>query len=165
MKIVRLLRHLLAPDWTVRLAFPAGSMRRIEQAIATSERRHGGQVRFAVETALDPLVILRDMSARERAIEVFSALRVWDTEHNNGVLIYLLLADRDVEIVADRGIASRVPKEGWEAICWEMEELLRGRDFERAVITGIGAVGAHLAQHFPPQGPASNELPDKPAIL
>lgn len=165
MKIARLLRHLLAPDWTVRLAFPAGSMRRIGDAIAASERRHGGQIRFAVETALDPLSILRDVGARERAIEVFSALRVWDTEHNNGVLIYLLLADRDVEIVADRGISARVPKQGWEAICWEMEALLRNRDFERAVVAGIGAVGAHLAQHYPPEGASANELADKPAIL
>jgi len=165
MKIARLLRHLLAPDWSVRLAFPAASMRRIEDAIAASERRHGGEIRFAIEAALDPLSIMRGVTARERAVDVFSALRVWDTELNNGVLIYLLLADRDVEIVADRGIAAKVPKQSWEAVCWEMEVLLRNRDFERAIITGISAVGAHLAQHYPPRSESANELPDRPAVL
>lgn len=163
--IARLLRHLLAPDWTVRLAFPAASLQRIQQAIAESERRHAGQIRFAVESALDPLSLLRRVGARDRAIDVFSALRVWDTENNNGVLIYLLLADRDVEIVADRGIARRVSSQKWETVCWEMEALLRNREFERAIISGIGAVGAQLAEHYPAKGESRDELPDKPAIL
>jgi uncharacterized membrane protein len=165
MKFPRLLRHLVAPAWTVQVAFPRGAMERIQDAIAASERRHSGQIRFAVETALDPLSILRAVTARERAIDVFSALRVWDTEHNNGVLIYLLLADRDVEIVADRGIASRVATQHWEAVCWEMEALLRDRDFERAVLSGIAAIGARLAEHYPARGESRNELPDRPAVI
>jgi uncharacterized membrane protein len=165
MTLPRLLRHLLTPDWKVRRAFPAGAMRRIEEAIAASERTHSGQIRFAVEAALDPRAILRGVSARDRAIDVFAALRVWDTEHNNGVLIYLLLADRDVEIVADRGIAARVGPRQWEAVCARMEGLLRAGDFERALLTGIQAVGAHLTQHCPPPGAGRNELPDRPVVL
>jgi uncharacterized membrane protein len=164
MTVSRLLRHLLTPDWMVRLAFPAAAMHRIEEAIAASERTHSGQVRFAVEAALDPLSVLRGVSARDRAIDVFSALRLWDTERNNGVLIYLLLADRDVEIVADRGIAARVGRPQWETVCTQMEALLHARQFERALLTGISAVGAHLAQHFAPQC-AGNELPDQPSVL
>jgi len=165
MKIGRLLRHLFTPDWTVRLAFPGAAMRRIQEAIAASERRHTGQIRFAVEAALDPVSVLRGITARDRAIEAFSALHAWDTEQNNGVLIYLLLADRDVEIVADRGIAGRVKTQQWEAVCWQMEIGLRNREFERAVIGGVGAVGAFLAEHFPPEGESRNELPDRPAVI
>ncbi|HWQ39123.1 MAG TPA: TPM domain-containing protein [Burkholderiales bacterium] len=161
----RLLRHLVTPDWAVNRVLPRPAMQRIEEAIEASERRHGGQVRVAVEAALDPWSVLRDLSARERAIDVFSALRVWDTEHNNGVLLYLLLADHDIEIVADRGIARKVPDTQWEAICREMESRLKNHDFEQAVITGIDAVSAHLARHFPPSGAPLNELPDSPVQI
>src|SRR5687767_441551 len=106
---------------SVRRAFPAHDLQAIEKAIAKSEKRHGGEIRFAVEAALDVPALLRGQSAHGRALEVFSELRVWDTEANNGVLIYLLLADRDVEIVADRGVNRRVGPQGWEAACREME--------------------------------------------
>lgn len=121
---------------------------------------------FAVEAALDTLPLMADQPARERAIEVFSQLRVWDTEHNNGVLIYLLLADHDVEIIADRGIASRVGNEAWEAICRQMETAFREGQFESGVITGIGAIGTHLQEYFATERKAGeNELPDRPVIL
>jgi uncharacterized membrane protein len=96
---------------------------------------------------------------------VFSTLRVWDTEQNNGVLIYLLLADHDVEIVADRGIHARVGSESWEAVCRQMEAAFRQGDFERGVLAGIRAVSEHLRRHYPAQGPQANEVPNRPAVL
>ena len=97
---------------------------------------------------------------RERALDIFSQLRVWDTEHNNGVLIYLLLADRDVEIIADRGIDAHVGAAGWETICRAMEKDFRAGLFEHGVIKGIEDVSRLLARHFPPAPPGRrNELP------
>lgn len=165
MKLRRVGRHLVTPDWLVRRLFPPPTMARIEQAITEAEARHSGQIRFAVEASLDPWSVLRGLSARERAVEVFSTLGVWDTELNNGVLIYLLLADRDVEIVADRAIASRVNPADWQAICWEMETQFRRRDFERAIVSGVGAVAALLARHFPPGERRVDELPNAPVQL
>jgi uncharacterized membrane protein len=118
-----------------------------------------------VEGALDGAPLFRGQPARERALDVFSQLRIWDTEDNNGVLIYLLLADRDVEIVADRGIHARVGAAGWEAICNEMETDFRAGDFARGAIRGIDAVSRHLAAHFPKRGGGKNELPDTPVVM
>ena len=165
MSLPRLLRHLVLPYWQVRRSFPPAALARIEQAIAQSETRHGGQIRFAVEHALDAASLLRGSSARERALDVFSALKVWDTEHNNGVLIYLLLADRDVEIIADRGIHARVGAEGWESICREMESAFREGNFEQGVSGGIERVSSLLAAHYPGGPRARNELPDRPVVL
>jgi uncharacterized membrane protein len=161
---MRILKHLTTTRWGVRFAFPPAAMRNIEQAIRDTEATHEGQIRFAVEHALDLSHLLAGMSARERAVDVFSRLRVWDTEHNNGVLVYLLLADRDVEIIADRAIHARVG-EGWEAICRRMEERFRRGEFEAGVVEGIGAVGTHLQRHFPAAGQGRNELPDKPVVM
>ena len=165
MKLARMLRHLTMPQWRARQLLPRGALLRIEHAIAESESRRSGQIRFAVENALDLHALLRGQSARERAIEVFAALRVWDTEHNDGVLIYLLLADRDVEIVADRGIHPKVGGRGWEDICREMEAAFRVGRFEYGVLDGIERVARHLQTHFPRNVPGSNELPDRPVVL
>ena len=165
MNPARVLRHLFSPHWRVRRALPTASLARIEQAIAQSESRHSGQIRFAVEHALDTVSLLRGVSARARALEVFSALKVWDTEHNNGVLIYLLLADRDVEIIADRGIHGRVGAPGWEAACREMERAFRDGRFERGVLEGIERISSLLEAHFPADGRGPNELPDRPVVL
>lgn len=159
----RLGPHLLMPDWRVRSSFSAAALARIEAAIGLAEQTHTGQIRFAVEAALDLPLLLKGISARERAVETFSALRVWDTEYNNGVLIYLLLADRDVEIVADRGIHNLVGTEKWEQICHAMERRFRDGDFEQGVLAGIEAVSELLAAHFPGQG--RNELPDAPVLI
>jgi uncharacterized membrane protein len=159
----RLWRHLVMPDWQVRRVFPAVAMQAIERAIRESERTHAGQVCFAVEATLDTGRLLRGVSARRRALEVFSRLRVWDTEHNNGVLVYLLLADHDVEIVADRGIHARVGAEGWEKICREMEAAFRAGRFEDGTLAGIRAVSELLARHYP--GTGRNEIPDRPVVL
>jgi len=165
MSITRILRHLLSPPWRVRLAFPRRSLRLIEKAIREGEAHHRGQIRFAVEAALDAAQLLRNQSSHDRAVEVFSHLRVWDTQHNNGVLIYLLLADHSVEIIADRGVHARVGTETWEKICRQMEVLFRRNRFEEGVVTGIKAVSEHLARHYPGEGPKLNELPDAPVVL
>ena len=165
MNFTRILRHLFMPPWRVHLALPARTLHVIEAAIHESEDTHAGEIRFAVESALPLFPLLRGQTARARALEVFSQLRVWDTEHNNGVLIYLLLADHDVEIVADRGVHARVGGEGWEKICREMETLFRERKFEQGVLHGIRVVSAHLVRHYPAQGKGRNELDDKPVVL
>ncbi|MEO8136430.1 MAG: TPM domain-containing protein, partial [Betaproteobacteria bacterium] len=126
---------------------------------------HVGEIRFVVEGALDGAPLYSGQSARERAIDVFAQLRIWDTEHNNGVLIYLLLADRDVEIVADRAIHSTVGTDGWDAICRTMEAAFRQGDFEGGVIAGIEAVTQHLIVNFPATADTRNELPDAPLAL
>ena len=166
MNFGRVLRHLFTGPVAVRRVFPDTALAAIEQAIEQSETGHDGEIRFAVEAALDTLPLLREQMARERAIEVFSQLRVWDTERNNGVLIYLLLADHDVEIVADRGIHARVGNEKWEVICRQMETSFRQGQFESGVIEGIRAIGDHLKEHFPAEREGGqNELPDRPVIL
>lgn len=165
MNLTRITRHLIANRARVRRAFAPSSLAAIEAAIAASEARHAGQIRFAVEGALDGLPLLRQQTAQARALDVFAQLRVWDTEHNNGVLIYLLLADRDVEIVADRGIHGRVGTDGWEAICRAMEQAFARGDYEAGVLAGIAAVTTHLAAHFPKAGAGPNELPDTVVVV
>ena len=154
------------PPWAWRRAFPKATLDAIEVAIRSSETRHGGEIRFAIEASLPALRVLRGLRGRARAIEVFSALRVWDTAHNSGVLIYLLLADRRIEIVADRGISAKVDGRTWELICGEMQrEFAKGR-FQQGVVLGIRAIGDVLAAHFPARGgPNPNELPDRPVVL
>jgi uncharacterized membrane protein len=165
MNIRRIGRHLLEHRWRVRRIFPPQVLTAIEQAIRAGEATHSGQVRFVVEGALDGAPLFRDQPARERALDVFSQLRIWDTAHNNGVLIYLLLADRDVEIVADRGIDARVGTAGWEKICAEMESSFRVGNFAGGAIKGIQAVSRQLATHFPRHGGGKNELPDTPVVI
>ncbi len=165
MNVKRMLRHLFCDRWSVRRAFPPQAMRAIERVIAEQEARHMGELRFAVEASLPVESLIGGVSARQRAIDLFSRLRVWDTEHNSGVLIYVLLADRDVEIVADRGIHARVGPAGWEAICGEMERAVARREFEQGAVLGLQAISDLLAKHFPASGRNPNELPDKPVIV
>ena len=150
MGIRRIGRHLLEHRWRLRRIFPPQALARIEQAIKAGEATHSGQVRFVVEGALDGAPLFRNQPARERALDVFSQLRIWDTAHNNGVLIYLLLADRDVEIVADRGIDAKVgARRLGENLPARWKRSFRAGDFERGVIKGIEAVSRELAKHFP----------------
>ena len=161
----RILRHLFTGRAAVRRIFSRPVLDAIERAIRDAELLHDGQIRFAVEASLELTPLLAGMSAKARAIEVFSDLRVWDTEKNNGVLIYLLMADRDVEIVADRGIHVRLGQAVWEEICQKMEVAFRAGDFEGGVLAGIHAVGEHLTRHFPASGDNTNEMPDAPVLL
>jgi hypothetical protein len=161
--VSRTMKHLLLPPWLVRRAFPAAALGRIEAAIKASERRHRGEVRFAVEGPLG-LSNLRQ-ATRGRAREVFAQLDVWDTEENTGVLLYVQLVDRAIEIVADRGIAARVAQGEWDAICRAMEHAFRQQRYLEGALAAIDAVTRILERHFPARGANPNELPDKPALL
>ena len=165
MKPGRLARHLLTGRATARRHFPPSCVAAITQAIAEAETTHRGEIRFAIEAALSPAQLLRDMSARERALEVFSALRVWDTEHNSGVLIYVLLADHAIEIVADRGIDLRTADGTWERIAQAMrDEFSHGR-YQAGALAGIAAISRELNRHLPAAGGAPNELSDDVTLL
>jgi uncharacterized membrane protein len=169
MQLARLIRHVAATHWRTRMLFSARTLDAIEEAVERAEKTHSGEIRFAIETALTPLHVLGGLTPRARALEVFGYLRVWDTEGNNGVLIYVLLADRSVDIVADRGLTGRVTQPEWEAVCRLMEEHFRAGRFEVGSIAGVDAIGALLARHFPPGGSKSasavNQLPDRPTLL
>jgi len=162
---MRLLRHVFARS--ARHLFPEDSLRRIADAIATGELRHRGEIMFAVESELPAGMVLRGVQARQRAEATFTRLRTWDTEANNGVLIYLLLADHRLEIVADRGLSGLVSTEQWRGVSVLMEERLRAGEAEQAVIRGIEAVSDLLAEYFPQVDGAADqdELPNLPLIL
>lgn len=162
---MRLVRHLLSDWWSVKRSFPQSTLDAIERAIAAGEARHDGEIRFAVEAALPLRDLARNLGSRERAIELFARLHVWDTEHNAGVLIYVLLADKRVEIVADRGIDRRVGKAAWDAICGEMERRFAAGQFEAGALAGISAISDLIAAHFPPRADSPDELPNKPVVL
>jgi len=165
MNLLRILRHLIAPQWLARRTFPQASRKAIGAAVTASEQHHGGELRFVVEAGLPFMDLWREASPRDRAIEIFSNLRVWDTEHNSGVLIYLQLQDRRVEIVADRGIAAKVAQAEWDAICRSMEAAFRSGAYQSGVLEAIGSVGRLLAIHDPASPGRQNELPDSPVIL
>lgn len=173
--INRFFNHLLSNPWQVKRHFSTRALNDIEKAITESETRHTGEIRFVVEAGLHPYEIIAGKKPRERAIELFARLNIWDTENNNGVLIYLLLADRDVEIVADRGIDKHIGYDNWDLICHEMEMQFRHGEFETGVQQGIEQVTIALEKHFPMADvknkrkravqKRNNELPDKPIIL
>lgn len=159
----RMVRHLLAGPATG--GFSGAVMARIGQAIAAGERLHGGEVVFAVESALPPMAAWRGMTPRERAEEVFARLRVWDTDANNGVLLYLLLADHAIEIVADRGLRGRITPDQWQAACEAMRAGLTAGQAAAAVVDGVARISSLLALHFPATGDGRDELPDSPVRL
>ncbi|MGC1521892.1 MAG: TPM domain-containing protein, partial [Steroidobacteraceae bacterium] len=158
--------------WRARLKFPNTTLDAIEQAIARAEATHAGEIRFVVESELAPLHILKRVTPRARALDVFASQRVWDTEQNNGVLVFVQLADRSVDIVADRGFNGRVSPAEWEAVCRLMEEHFRAGRFQAGSIAGVDAIGTLLARHFPQTpgqpgqtAPSRNQLPDRPTLL
>jgi uncharacterized membrane protein len=164
--VARWFGHLAVPRWARMRPFPRAVLDAVEKAIRASESRHRGEIVFAVEPALDAGELWRGRTAAERAVQVFADLRVWDTEENNGVLIYLLMADRDVEIVADRGVHGRVGAQGWEAVCRRMEAAFRAGRFEDGVTEGVRAVADVLAGEYPATGGRNpNELSDRPVVL
>jgi hypothetical protein len=167
--ISRFLRHVLTPAWLVRRYFPPSLLEQIGRRISDLERSHPGEVRFVVEHALEFGDLLSGLAARERALEVFSLLRVWDTEHNNGVLIYVLHAEHAVEIVADRGLARCVAQAEWDSLCRDVQTEFRARRFGPGAMAAIDGAARLLDRHFPGhvpgQGSARNELPDQPLLL
>ena len=163
--VLRLLKHRRLDEGDVVRLLGIGALQRAQQRVAASETGHSGEIRVCVEAGLPWSYLRRRATPRERAVAMFGKLRVWDTEHNNGVLIYLLLADRDVEIVADRGVAAKIPAAEWEAICREMEKHLRAGSYGDAAVAGIRATSDLLARHFPLRGPRHGEQPDEPVVL
>jgi len=161
----RLLKHLFASSGNTKKHFNKDVLIRIEQAIAKSEITHSGQIRFIVETSLSPIALYHRQTARERAIEIFSLFQVWDTAENNGVLIYLLMADHDFEIIADRNIHAKAGQDYWVNVCKEMEVLLKNQQFEDGVLLGIERIHEVLRQHYPAEVITPNELPDQPIII
>jgi uncharacterized membrane protein len=164
MQPVRLFRHLVLPDWWVLRVFPKPLLRTIEQAVTASERSHFGELRFVVEATLPIHCLLRDQSPRARAIELFSQLGIWDTENNSGVLIYVQLIDRRVEIVADRGINTRVGQTFWSAICRRIEQAFSEGRFEQGALLALSEITAALAEHFPASRDNPDELSNSPLI-
>ena len=165
MRLRRVLRHLLMPSWRVDRVFTPAVMTAIEQAVRASEARHRGEIRFAVEGGLDFPLLRHDADTRQRAVEVFSQLRVWDTEENTGVLIYLQWVDRRVEIVADRGIARLVPQADWDAVCRRLEAAFREGRYGPGAVEAVRAVGELLAGPFPARSDNPDELPNRPVRL
>ena len=165
MPITRIFKHLLYPGWRLHQKFSENGLDIIEATIQSSEKNHSGEIRFAIESSLPVKSLFLNETSRERAIDVFSKLRVWDTEDNNGVLIYLLLADHKVEIIADRNITKVVDQAEWNRICQQMETQYKANHFSQGVTTGIEEVGKLLNQHFPTSENDINELSNKPVIL
>jgi len=163
--LARIGNHLLMTPWRVKRAFPRPTLNAIEHAIRASESAHAGEICFVVEGALHGPALYNGQSPRDRAIEVFSHQRLWDTEHRSGVLIYVLLADRDVEIVADRGVHKKVGAQEWERVCRRMEAAFREGRYEAGAVTGIQEVTRLLAEHFPASMTRTRELPDRPVVL
>ena len=162
---MRAIRHLFDLS-SAKRHFPPATLDSIQHAIAASEHRHRGEIVFAVEGNLPFSEVLRSRGARERAHAAFARLRVWNTEHNTGVLVYLLLADHAIEIVADRGIAAKVDEAQWQPICALMQKHFSVGDYERGAIAGVDAIGELLIRHFPANGERNlDELPDRPVLL
>jgi uncharacterized membrane protein len=163
--ILRFFKHFFSYPWQVNRHFSAIALHEIEKAITASEKKHAGEICFVVEAGLHPMEIWHKKTPKKRALELFGRLNIWDTEHNNGVLIYLLLVDRSVEIIGDRGIDKYIGHEGWQLICREMEVFFRKGEFETGVLHGIDRIGVILEKHFPFTGARLNEVSNKPLIL
>jgi len=164
-KIKRWLTHAFTPSWRQRVLFAKTTLKTIETAIQQSETKHDGELRFTIENTLTSQQIWHGISSHQRALELFAKLHVWDTEHNSGVLIYLLLAERTVHIIADRGINKRVTQTEWDEIARAMQNEFRLGNFQQGSLLGIERVTALLASHFPATGDKINELPDAPVIV
>lgn len=165
MNPTRFLRHIFFTRWTTRRHFTPQVLAGIEAAIRETEALHAGEIRFVVETALDLADLVQDPAPRTRAMQIFGQLGVWDTAQNNGVLIYVLLADHSVEIVADRGIAARIGQSEWDGVCREMERHFREGRFSEGSVAGIQEVGRLLSRHFPGQQADADELPNQPVLI
>jgi uncharacterized membrane protein len=165
MSLMRIVRHLLSVPGRARRCFPPEVLAEIERAIVAAERSHAGELCFAIENAL-PLAELRcGVTPRERALHVYSLLRVWDTAANNGVLIYVLLADGAIELVADRGVTARIAQPEWEALCRRIETEFAAGRYREGALAAVQAVAAQLARQFPAQRGESDELPNQPVLL
>jgi len=165
MDLRRFWRHILMTPWVAARAFAPAAREAIGRAVAEHEKRHRGEVRFVVEAELTSAQLWASLGSRERAVEIFAMLGVWDTAERTGVLVYVLLADQKVEIVADRGVSAKVSQPEWQEICGAMQEAFRAGRFEEGAVAGVRAISALLEKHFPAGTANANELPDQPLIL
>jgi hypothetical protein len=161
----RLALNLFAGWYRLSRWFPVATMRGIRDAIADGERHHAGELCLAIESRFSPLAVFNGLHTRQRAQQVFSLLRVWDTQDNSGVLLYLQLAERKVELVADRGIAARVDAGQWQAICADFAGDMAGMPADQAVLRCLGRINEMLIRHFPAEHDNPRELPDEPVVL
>lgn len=162
----RFIRHFFASYWQVQQQFPPATQKAITQAIVSAEAMHAGEMRVVIEAALTPLQLLQGVTPCQRALDVFSQLRIWDTEHNNGVLIYVLLGDHAIEIIADRGIQQRVQEQNaWPPIIESLQQAFAAHQYQAGAIAAVAAVAQHLRSHFPRRGNDQNELPDDVRML
>ena len=166
-QLTRLLKHRWLDETDAQRALGGGAVERIEARVKASEQRHSGEIRVCVEAGLPLSYLWRDATARERAVTMFGKLRVWDTEHNNGVLIYLLLAERQIEIVADRGINAHVAPAHWATLLDGMRGAFKAGQFEAGLVAAVDAIDALLSANFAvaAQGANPNELSDRPLLL
>jgi uncharacterized membrane protein len=163
--MLRLLKHLFTPFWILKLRFKVPMLEEVARRIRDVEQRHPGELRFVVEHALEMGDLLSGVTPRDRALEIFGLVRVWDTEHNSGILIYVLHAEHAVEIVADRGVARVVPQSDWDALCRDLEKDFRAGRYGEGALAAVNGAASLLDRHFPPHPAGRNELPDQPLLL
>jgi len=164
--IARLFKHRLVDEDDARRLLGKDALARIQARVAESEKHHSGEIRVVVEAGLPFSYLRRQATPRDRAVKLFGKLGVWDTERNNGVLIYLLLAEHAIEIVADRGLNRVVAPAEWAEIAASMQSAFQAGDFEAGLLRAVDAVDALLVRHFAarPGEVDVNELPDLPEI-
>ena len=165
MNLSRLFKHLVTPPWLAARRFGPALSAEIGAAVEAAEAGQRGEIRFVVEGPLPFAQLWHGRSARQRAADLFGSLGVWDTEGNSGVLIYVQLVDRRVEIVADRGIAARVAQAEWDTICRSMEAAFKAGDYRNGALAAIRRAGELLGEHFPAEGRNPNELSDQPLVI
>jgi uncharacterized membrane protein len=163
--IRRWLQHLTTSHLVLRRHFPPTTLAAIDAAITASEQQHRAEIVCAVETALSAGELFRGVSSASRAAEVFSKLRVWDTEENNGVLLYVLLAERKIEIVVDRGFAGQVPVTVWQEICTDVAATFAAGRYDAGILAALERISAEASCHFPMPGGVANEMPDRTVLL
>ncbi|HQO28881.1 MAG TPA: TPM domain-containing protein [Accumulibacter sp.] len=165
MELMRLIRHVVLPHWWVRRTISPDLLRRIEMAVKASENSHRGELRVVLEANLPLPRLLQEQSVRSRALELFSQMRVWDTEENCGVLIYLQLIDRRIEIVADRGITAVVGQAFWASLCQRMQDAFKAGEFAGGLLFTLQAIGDVLCVYFPVGETNPDELPNEPLVI
>lgn len=161
---MRWVRHLLTGT-NARRHFPTKALDAIQHAIAEREGEHLGEICFVVEGRLGPAELMRGLTPRDRARDLFAHLRVWDTAHNTGVLVYVLLADRAIEILADRAIAAKLDQAEWDRVCAATQNRFAAGQYEAGAVAAVEAIAAILTRHFPSDGANPDELPDRPVVL
>jgi uncharacterized membrane protein len=161
----RLVKHFCTTTAAGRRAFPASTLKAIEDAIEEGEKHHRAEVRVIVEPALSAQTVLNGMTPRERARELFAQYGVWDTEENCGVLVYVNLADHQVEIVADRGVGRVIAAQDWQAVCRTMTQGFARGDYHNSTLAALAQINALLQEHYPDDGSMRNQLSDQPVML